>query len=77
MNDFTKDELIILYEHLDNDCELYQEPDWVYDLRDKLASMIENYCEQDFNPDCYCGQISSNKIIITECGYPPHNKITS
>jgi hypothetical protein len=61
MNHLTKDEIIILYEFLEHSCILNNEPDCVYDLRDKLASMIENYCEHlDYSKDewmvCVCNK---------------------
>lgn len=47
MNDFTKEELNILHEFLDTACELYSEPDSTYSLRDKIQTMIDNYCEHE------------------------------
>lgn len=47
MNDFTKEEFNILHEFLDTACELYSEPDSTYSLRDKIQSMIDNYCEHE------------------------------
>jgi len=43
MNNFTKEELNILYEFLSIACEQYQEPDYIYELRDKIKSIIDNY----------------------------------
>jgi hypothetical protein len=55
MNDFTKEELEELHEHLTFSCEQYQEPESVYKLRDKLRKLIERYCE--------------HKIAINYVGY--------
>ncbi len=48
MNDFTKQELNTLYEFLDNACENYHESEDVYELRDKIQSKIDNYCDHEF-----------------------------
>lgn len=48
MNDFTKEELILAYDLIDACIELAREPDFVYDLRDKIQSMIDNYCDHEF-----------------------------
>lgn len=45
MNDFTKEELIWLYETLQWIVEYFREPDSTYAIKDKLKSMIDNYCD--------------------------------
>ncbi len=50
MNDFTKEELQII--HLDicvylNKSTLLQPPQHHIDLRDKVAEMIDNYCDHE------------------------------
>lgn len=58
MNDFTKLEIVYLYD-LINDClEEYNEPDIAYAVRNKLKLMHENYCshketytDYDYNPE--------------------------
>src|SRR5689334_2702919 len=47
MNDFTKEELIYLFEAIDSDIEYFNEPDIAYNARDKLKSIINNYCEHE------------------------------
>ena len=47
MNDFTKEELEYLYQFLTIAIESYQEPGKTYELRDKLQSLIDNYCEHE------------------------------
>lgn len=46
MNDFTKEELGQIHEILVDVCRQWKEPDSTYELRDKIQSMIDNYCEQ-------------------------------
>lgn len=66
MNDFTKEELIII--HLDictylNMYPMLKSPQHHIDLRDKVKSMISNYCEHEKvvpNYDC--------KTECNECG---------
>ena len=43
MNDFTKEELIYLFDSVDNNCECFSEPDYAYEIRDKLESLIDNH----------------------------------
>lgn len=43
MNDFTKEELKHLYYELRCLTELYEEPDIMYTIKDKIKSMIDNY----------------------------------
>ena len=61
MNDFTKKELNILHEFLDTACELYSEPDSTYSLRDKIQSMIDNYCEH--KNKC----VNGAKLVCEDC----------
>ena len=49
MNDFTKEELILAHELIDACIELAREPDCVYDLRDKIQSMIDSYYSQSID----------------------------
>ncbi len=53
MNDFTKEELNILYDYLDHACDTYQEPDSSYKLKDKIQFMIDNYCEHEWHTNPY------------------------
>lgn len=56
MNDFTKHELEYLFEAIDSDIECFNEPEIAYSARDKLQSMIDNYCEHEkmeFDGDVY------------------------
>lgn len=48
MNDFTKEELIYLFEAIDSDIECFNEPEIAYNARDKLQSLIKNYCEHEW-----------------------------
>jgi len=45
MNTFTKEELLYLLEEINYRLEDYQQPEIEYTIRDKLQSMIDNYCE--------------------------------
>jgi hypothetical protein len=47
MNEFTKEELIYLFEAIDSDIECFNEPEIAYDARDKLKSMVDNYCDNE------------------------------
>ena len=49
MNDFTKEELERICQFFNIAIEDYREPDSTYYLRDKIQSLIENYCEHDYN----------------------------
>ncbi len=69
MNDLTKEELEII------GLNLCLNPK-TYPIINKIQAMIQNYCEPEAcNPDCYCGQMSTDGKAITECGYPPHRVI--
>ncbi len=62
MNDFTKDELQII--HLDmtvyvNRTPMLKESPIHKELRDKIQSLIENYCEHEFHPVIGSFQIDS------------------
>jgi hypothetical protein len=48
MNDFTKEELERTCQFFNIAIEDFQEPDSTYELRDKVQSMIDNYCEHEF-----------------------------
>ena len=45
MNEFTKDELELICAFFNIAIEDFKEPDSTYILRDKIQSMIDNYCE--------------------------------
>lgn len=66
MNDFTKEELQII--HLDicvyiNKSKITNVPQNHLDLRDKVNSMIENYCEHKWENTC-CGCWVANICCI-------------
>ncbi len=44
-NELSKKELIWLHETLEWIVEDFREPDSTYALKDKIQSMIDNYCE--------------------------------
>lgn len=60
MNDFTKEELEKICQFFNIAIEDFNEPDNTYELRDKIQSMIDNYCDHDFRTgqhlftDTYC-----------------------
>ena len=45
MNEFTKEELERICQFFNIAIEDYKEPDSTYELRDKIQSLIDNYCE--------------------------------
>ena len=47
MNEFTKEELEWLLEEIGLSIQDYCQPDMAYVIRDKLKSMIDNYCEHE------------------------------
>jgi len=48
MNDFTKEELQDLYDDIwTYDYKHRKPPDYILAIREKLQSMIENYCEHE------------------------------
>ena len=50
MNDFTKEELKKIHGLLVFCCdEPFREPNSTFELRDKLQSMIDNYCEHEWH----------------------------
>lgn len=49
MNDFTKKELNLLLGSLNSNIRMYIEPDNIYELRDKIQSMIDDYSEHECN----------------------------
>jgi hypothetical protein len=68
MNDFTKEELNIIYEFLDYSWEDYSAENDIFKFKDKISiirgkihSLIDNYCEHEMldsasNPMCIkCG----------------------
>lgn len=68
MNDFTKEELKYLYNTVDNNCEFFKEPDIAYSIRDKIKSMIDNYCEILIpKMDKYCCSKCNEVWIECEC----------
>lgn len=49
MNDFTKEELKKIHGLLVFCCdEPFREPNSTFELRDKIQSMIDNYCEHEY-----------------------------
>lgn len=48
MNEFTKEELKHLFDELTWLTELYEEPEIMYTIKDKIEAMIKNYCEHEF-----------------------------
>jgi hypothetical protein len=71
MNDFTKEELHII--HLDICVYLYKStllkpPQHHIDLRDKVAQMVDNYCEHEAHGDFHVCVDKCRKcgIIINE-----------
>ena len=60
MNDFTKDELKQICQFFNIAIEDFQEPESTYDLRDKIQSMIDNYCEHEWHP----GEIVLGFIVL-------------
>ena len=47
MNKFTKEELERICQFFNIAIEDYKEPDSTYELRNKIQSMIDNYCEHE------------------------------
>lgn len=64
MNDFTKEELINLHGVLDSCIKSYCEPDFIYSLRYKIQSLIDNYCEHQLQNDGLKGDIE----FCVKCG---------
>lgn len=59
MNDFTKEELQYILECVSPDDSAlnggwYREPDVIYRLKEKIQSMIDNYCEHEFSIKSLC-----------------------
>lgn len=48
MNDFTKEELEHLFNELTCLTELYEEPEIMYTIKDKVETMIKNFCDHEF-----------------------------
>lgn len=75
MNDFTKEELQILLLEMNISINRHKgllkvAPSYK-DLKDKIQSMIDNYCEQKpCNPDSDCGYTDTEGMDIAGCGYP-------
>lgn len=53
MNDFTKDELKILFVVINELILESTQPPCVHELREKVKDMSLNYCEHDFNGPAY------------------------
>ena len=63
MNDFTKEELLWLYDEIYHVIEQYEyEDERAYSTRDKLKSMIDNYCEHTMEII-----INENDVIVSQC----------
>lgn len=73
MNDFTKEELIWLEEDIRYSLEEYRQPEIAYEIHKKLISMIENYCEHDWqigfgsihSPVIYCKKCFCQKPMVS------------
>ncbi len=68
MNEFTKEELQYLHETLRWITEDFKEPDSTYELRDKIQSLIDNYCEHEHDKEEFlrclkCSNENCNKIL--------------
>jgi hypothetical protein len=55
MSDFTKEELEHIYEIFNEVIEKWKEPITTSELKDKILSMIDNYCEHENYAD-YTGK---------------------
>lgn len=47
MNDFTKEELIVLQQAFTGACKVFSNDEFDSALEIKIQSMIDNYCEHD------------------------------
>lgn len=65
MNDFTKEELIELIDSFDW-IEGETSWEWKHELRHKIQSMIDNYCEHDCKATIWQCQVTA----CSKCGYP-------
>jgi hypothetical protein len=68
MNDFTRDELIILKRSILQHVDQFRENSDCIDLMSKIRSMIDNYCEHEFYA-VGCGQ--ALHFQCHKCGYIP------
>lgn len=59
MNDFTKEELIIMY-HNFSDTEFRGTNDKLNSIRQKIKSMIDNYCEHGLLKNLVCLECTNN-----------------
>lgn len=71
MNDFSKEELMSLHEFLDDACNHYLEPVYIYDLRDKIKAMIDNYCVTQSTkcPKCTNMRVADGMCWNIGCDY--------
>jgi len=61
MNDFTKEELQIIYDN-SNPCVTEE----MRPILDKLKSMIDNYCDHEWENPC-CGCEYAGRIYCDKC----------
>lgn len=65
MNYFTKDELKDLLSVLNESIAEGTQPECVHFLRDKIQSMLDNYCEHEW--ENICCQCTMDKIYCHKC----------
>ena len=63
MNDFTKKELTYILDNMINIIEIYPDSNIPYSIRDKIQSMIDNYCEHIWTDG------SGNYLTCIKCHY--------
>lgn len=70
MNDFTKDELQIILLEINIGIKRYggilKVAESLIDIRDKIESMIDNYCEHDWGiggGECICCKLCEKEIV--------------
>jgi hypothetical protein len=65
MNDFTKEELIMLKHLALQNVNIFRQNSDCIELLSKIKELIENYCDHEFLPDCYC---PNAKCECEKCG---------
>lgn len=71
MNDFTKEELLILNLELETriaNAKILKVPDHVVKLKDKIQSMIDSYCEHVFLTHPVKGFPMEREVKCNKCG---------
>jgi hypothetical protein len=66
MNDFTKDELELILSDLDHAVFSRYYAEGKAELRKKIQSMIDNYCEHESDGNIYCSNPPKSKC--KKCG---------